>query len=154
AATKQYSSPEEIDIDRAGFQSDLNELQSRKWWYELLVGLAFAVGSALVFWGYFYFFKGKDTPPWELQAFVLSLVGIAVAAGLYGSKQARIASLQSALEILEVRRRAAAAPSLAVSGVQFTGQPASQGQYFDRLVDINVKNLGDYYGLVRLHNDK
>jgi len=152
AATKKYGSAEDIDIDIAKYQADRDNLQARPFWYYLLVGLTGALIGFFAVWLYYYYYL-KLLPPWQPQVSVALLLGLIPPTALLAGRQARLASLQTALEILDVRKRNMTRPSV-TSAEKANGVQGPSSEYFDRLVDINVNNLGDYYGLVRLHNDK
>lgn len=57
----------------------------------------------------------------------------------------RLASLEQDLDVLEAKKRIL---SRSANSAGELGNPPS---YFDRLVDINITNLGAYYGLVKVH---
>jgi hypothetical protein len=145
AATKQYHSVDEIDTDIAKYTSELNDKQSRPLTFNAVCVAVGVVLALLVAWLTYSYLQVQG------HHSLMATGGFSVAALLIGIvvpmafRQSRLASLRAALNILEVRKRSMA---------PLTGAAQGSTTYFDRLVDINVKNLGDYYGLVRLHNDK
>jgi len=151
AATREYRSTEQIDVDIARYQAELTNAQAPRVWYYVLFGVGGAAAGLLAVW--FYSYYRSTALPWQVQLSAPLLLGIIPPAAFLAARQARLASLQAAIEILEVRKRNMARPSV-TSAEKANGVQGPSSEYFDRLVDINVKNLGDYYGLVRLHNDK
>ena len=153
AATKIYSSVEEILIDSKKYETEIETLRARPLWLDILIGMA-GVGAGFFGIWLYGFLRQPQASLLTIELIAPLTFGIVVFAVRIGSRQARIASLQAAIEILEVRKRTRTAvpASLGLSGSEAQGAPS--GGYFDQLVAINVKNLGDYYGLVRLHNDK
>ena len=150
AATKEYESLGEIDIDIAKYTSDQRALRARPMWVDALKGIAGGVAAllALRIWGTD---LPKDVFSLRWQAGIAALASFLVFAVFAALKQAHLSSLDAALDILRVRRRTM---QPVLRDAPETESAGSAPSYFDRLVDINVANLGSYYSLVRLHNDK
>ena len=150
AATKKYVSADDIDADLARYQSELDSMQAHRPWYQLLFSLSSVVVGYAGVWLWYY--SHSRAVPWPLIIGVSLLLGIFSAGIMFAARQNRLFSLRTAIDILQVRKRNLVTSHSAL--LSNTGNQAPAGGYFDRLVDINVKNLGDYYVLVRLHNDK
>jgi hypothetical protein len=62
--------------------------------------------------------------------------------------QIKISSLRQELEVLAAKKRI-----LTRSSGSSLVSPDQAPSYFDRLVDLNITNLGSYYGLVQIHTN-
>ena len=150
AATKEYGSSGEIEVDITTYKAEKRALLNRPGWVDALKALVGggAAVAALHIWG-------SDLPQqWgdlKWQAGIGALAWFVTFAALAALKQGHLNSLDAALDILEVRKRTTQPALKEASEREVKGSAPS---YFDRLVDINVQNLGNYYALVRLHNDK
>jgi len=150
AATKEYQSSDEIELDIATYRSKKRALQNRPWWVDALKGLIGGAAAVLLL----YIYRSDLPQEWyNLQWYggIAALAWFASFAVFTALKHASLNSLDAALDILDVRKRTMQ-PALKDSPEREAA--ASSPSYFDRLVDINVQNLGNYYSLVRLHNDK
>ncbi len=93
----------------------------------------------------------------RLSVAVTILGGVVPPMVLFAVRRTHLESLRAALDILQVRKTnmtVGLSGAVKQADIGLQSVPARDEAYFSRLVDINVQNLGSYYSLVRLHNDK
>jgi hypothetical protein len=149
--TDDLDEASKIELEIAEKQSKLADLQGRTKnalvlsFIGMFVGLGYAVFGRALFQEYQYSYVVENAPLLGLAIFGSAIYGYAFGSLLLRN---RISTLKQDLEVLAAKKRI-------LSRSSRHGEPASEQSisYFDRLVDINVTNLGAYYSLVKIHTN-
>ena len=133
---------DDIEVRIAEIEAQMRARARRTRYVLVLSGVPIAIGTLVAI-----FSKSFDNPAdatligWTVAGYAFFGGAVALFLG-----QRRMSALEQEQAVLAAKKRILA-PARAGAG-ESTMPP---GSYFDRLVDINLTNLGAYYGLVKVH---
>lgn len=129
-----------IELTIAQIEAELRTRARRTKYILFLAGIPIVIGSLV---GIYMRDMGEASlVGWTVAGYAFFFGGVALFIG-----QRKTSALEQDLALLAAKKRILT-PSRVTSSSEASSSP---GSYFDRLVDINLTNLGAYYGLVKVH---
>jgi hypothetical protein len=136
----------DIELRIARIQASINLRQRRAKLFSYFFGafgvvaLAFASISGLLPLR----FSRANVPALSIGLFIYAMLLVGL---IWFTTQTRVSSMLQDLEVLKAKRRI----TKRSAGTSASNSEAMPLSYFDKLVDINVTNLGAYYTMVKFH---
>jgi len=141
-ATPLSAARDDIEVRIAQIEAEMRARTRRTRYVLLLSGVPIVIGSLVAI-----FSKSTESSAdaaligWTVAGYAFFGGAVALFLG-----QRRMSALEQEYAVLTAKKRILSPPQ--TSPGEGT---VPQGSYFDRLVDINLTNLGAYYGLVKVH---